>query len=237
MRRRRRHCIGFLWKKLEGICDLRGGGVQVLMLDNHLLAADKPGGLLTQPSGSSEDSLESQAKAWLKDKFSRPGSVFLEAVHRIDKPVCGIVMFARSSKGLSRMNQSVRDGFVRKVYRARVSGRVKHSNGHLENFLIHDEYRARVVSADMPGARLACLSFKVLETGASESLLEILLETGRYHQIRVQLAHMGHPVLGDVKYGSKLPWKKDTIALQHFQLTFPHPVGGREITLQSEFRL
>lgn len=207
------------------------------MLDNHLLAADKPGGLLTQPSGSIEDSLESQAKAWLKQEFNRPGNVFLEAVHRIDKPVSGIVLFARSSKGLSRLNAAVRDGLVRKVYRARVEGRMKQSSGNLEDFLIHDEHRARVVPAGMPGARLACLSYKVLETGANGSLLEIVLETGRYHQIRVQLAHLGHPILGDVKYGSKLPWKKDTIALQHFQLTFPHPVGGSNITLQSEFRI
>lgn len=211
--------------------------VQVLMLDNHLLAADKPGGLLTQPSGSNEDSLEAQAKAWLKEELNRPGNVFLEAVHRIDKPVCGIVLFARSSKGLSRMNQAVREGLVRKVYRTRVEGRVKRSSGHLENFLIHDEYRARVVPAGVPEARLACLSYRVLEAGENASLLEIVLETGRYHQIRVQLAHLGHPILGDVKYGSKLPWKKDTIALQHFELTFPHPVGGREMTLQSKFTL
>ncbi|NMA19560.1 MAG: RNA pseudouridine synthase [Lentisphaerae bacterium] len=212
--------------------------LQILMLDNHLLALDKPAGLLTQPSGSSEDSLESHAKAWLKEHFNRPGNVFLEAVHRIDKPACGIVLFARSSKGLSRLNAAVRDRLVRKVYRCRVEGRLKQSAGRLEDFLLHDEHRSRVVSEGTPGARLACLSYKVLETGANGSLLEIILETGRYHQIRVQLAHLGNPILGDVKYGStKSHWQKDAIALQHFQLTFPHPIGGREITLQSEFRI
>ena len=211
--------------------------MQILLLDNHLLALDKPGGLLTQPSAGNEKSLENQAKDWLKKEFSRPGNVFLEAVHRIDKPACGIVLFARSSKGLSRLNQSVRNRLVGKVYRARVEGIVRQKKGHLENFLVHDDYRARVVSAEMPGARLATLSYTLMESGSNESLLEIILETGRYHQIRVQLAHLGHPLLGDRKYGASMPWQKDCIALQHYRLTFPHPIGGKEITLHSQLNI
>jgi 23S rRNA pseudouridine1911/1915/1917 synthase len=211
--------------------------MQVLMLDNHLLALDKPGGLLTQPSAGNEESLENQAKDWLKKEFNRPGNVFLEAVHRIDKPVCGIVLFARSSKGLSRLNQSLRDRLVGKVYRARVEGIVRQNKGRLEDFLIHDDYRARVVSAGMPGARLASLSYTLVEADTNASLLEIVLETGRYHQIRVQLAHLGHPVLGDRKYGATMPWRKNSIALQHCRLTFPHPIGGKEITLHSQLRI
>jgi 23S rRNA pseudouridine1911/1915/1917 synthase len=211
--------------------------MQILMLDNHLLAVDKPGGLLTQPSGSDGDSLEKQVKAWVKEKFNRPGNVFLEAVHRIDKPVCGIVLFARSSKALSRMNQSVRNRLVGKVYRARVEGKMRRNKERLENFLIHDAFRARVVSAETPEARLASLSYTVLQAGSNASLLEIILETGRYHQIRAQLAHLGNPVLGDRKYGATTPWHQDGIALQHYRLTFPHPVGGKEITLHSQLRI
>ncbi|MFA6929325.1 MAG: RNA pseudouridine synthase [Lentisphaeria bacterium] len=211
--------------------------MHVLWLDNHLFALDKPGALLTQPSGGHEDSLETQAKAWLKQEFKRPGAVFLEAVHRIDKPVCGVVLFARSSKALSRLNQTIREGKSKKIYHARVEGRVKAVSARLENFLVHDDYRARVVSKEYSGARLASLSYTVLETSNTSSFLEIILETGRYHQIRVQLAQWGHPILGDRKYGAHTPWQKDAIALQHVCLTFPHPVGGQEISIQSKFKI
>lgn len=122
-----------------------------LFLDNHLLVLDKPWGLLTQPSGTAEDSLEAQGKAFLKERFQKPGAVFLEAVHRIDRAVGGVVLFARTSKALSRLNDAQRSGKLVKLYRARVSGQPQDAQGVLEDWLIHDDFQARLAAPNAPG--------------------------------------------------------------------------------------
>lgn len=206
----------------------------IIYVDNHLLCLDKPAGLLTQPSGTERDSLEAQGKAWLKEEFHKPGAVFLEAVHRIDAPVCGIVLFARTSKALSRLNESVRNGACSKDYRALVSGVPRVQSATLEDWLLHDEHCARIVPKGTAGAHSATLRYEVLEIrGNGTSLLAVHLETGRYHQIRAQLAHAGYPIVGDSKYGSRLPYQAGCIALQHYCLKAPHPVTKEMLTFTS----
>lgn len=199
--------------------------IEIIFEDNHLLVVNKPAGLLTQPSGTEQDSLEAQAKAYIKEKYQKPGNVFLEAVHRLDKPVSGIVVFAKTSKALSRLNESLRSKQAKKIYHAWVEGIPKQKEATLEHYLVHDDFIATIVSKEHPEAKLARLSYKLLESKENSSLLEITLETGRYHQIRAQLAAIGHPIVGDAKYGSKT--NRPEIALTHVQLEIVHPVTGQ----------
>ncbi len=208
--------------------------MDILLLDNHLLAAEKPGGLLTQPSGTAGDSLEGQAKEFLRQRFSKPGAVFLHAVHRLDRPASGIVLFARTSKALSRLNQASRQGEFGKIYLARVEGRPVRDCAVLEDWLLQAEFCSRVVAPGTAKARLSRLKYSLLRADRDSSLLEIALETGRYHQIRVQLAQLGHPVLGDYRYGARQSWRPEMIALQHYQFSFRHPISREEITLQAK---
>ncbi|MCR4573758.1 MAG: RluA family pseudouridine synthase [Lentisphaeria bacterium] len=212
--------------------------MDIIYIDNHLLAADKPHNLLTQPSGTDHDSLEAQAKLFVKNEFHKPGNVFLEAVHRIDRQACGIVLFARTSKALSRLAEQIRNGSCQKIYRAIVTGRLPKDEGDLEDWLIHDDFKAAVVPQKTIGAKRATLHYRLLEARPDNcSLLEIQLETGRYHQIRAQLAHAGCPILGDEKYGSMEPYKNGAIALQHARLTVLHPITKESITFEAKHHL
>lgn len=195
-----------------------------LFEDNHLLVLNKPAGLLTQPSGTDQDSLEQQAKDWLKKVYQKPGNVFLEAVHRLDKPVSGVVVFGKTSKALARLNASMRAKQTRKIYWAWVEGFPPAETGRLEHVVIHDDFHAQVVTADHPNGKLACLTFRLLERRKDRSLIEIELETGRYHQIRLQFATIGCPVWGDRKYGSRQMYDPAAIALHHRRLELSHPI-------------
>jgi 23S rRNA pseudouridine1911/1915/1917 synthase len=201
--------------------------------DNHLLVLNKPAGLLTQPSGTENDSLEQQAKAWIKEVYQKPGGVFLEVVHRLDKPVSGIVVFGKTSKALTRLNASIRAKQTRKIYWAWVEGSLQADEGHLENFLIHDDFHAKVVDAGHPEGKKACLSYRVLQRKKERTLLEIELQTGRYHQIRLQLATSGHPIWGDRKYGGRSNYEPDAIALHHLRLQIPHPISQVWLTFEA----
>ena len=193
--------------------------MELIDYDNHLLALKKPAGIATQPD------FHEMAKAWAKEFFKKPGNIFLEPIHRLDKPVSGIVLFARTSKALSRLNEAMRKGQMQKVYLAWVEGIVE-ERGTLEHFLVHGDFRSFVD----PQGKKAILHFRRLETKEECSFVEIVLETGRYHQIRAQFAAIGHPICGDQKYGAKK--EKKRIALHHYQLTFPHPVQEREVTFR-----
>ena len=209
--------------------------LSIVYVDNHLLCLDKPGGLLTQPSGTDRDSLEARGKAWLKEEYHKPGAVFLEAVHRIDTPVCGLVLFARTSKALSRLNEAIRNGDCTKEYRALVAGVPKTPMAELRNWLTHDDHLAHVVPLGTPEAHLAVLRYEIIERRKNgTTLLKVMLESGRYHQIRAQLAHAGVPIVGDAKYGSPLPYHPGCIALQHFRLTVPHPVSKQMMVFDSK---
>ena len=212
--------------------------MQPLFLDNHLLVLDKPGGLLTQPSGTDGDSLERQAKQYIAETFQKPGAVFLEAVHRIDKAACGIVLFARTSKALSRLNDTMRRNLCRKTYRAILQGIPPQQKGTLEDWLVHDDFHAEVVAPKTQGARLCRLDYTVLKTlQGGRCLVEINLQTGRYHQIRAQFAHRRCPIVGDVKYGAPKAFQDGAIALQHFRLTTPHPTRDEVVTAESRIDL
>lgn len=206
---------------------------KILYEDNHLLAVEKPAGWLTQPSGTDQDSLEEYCKRWLKEKYNKPGNVYLMAVHRIDKPVSGIVLFAKTSKALSRLNESMRSKKTKKIYFALVEGTPKQEEAVIEHFLVHGEFQAHVVQAESDQAKLARLHYRVLKQVDRHTLLEITLETGRYHQIRAQLSAIGHPILGDEKYGSREPFTKGCIALHHGHLEIPHPTLDKWLCLDS----
>lgn len=175
---------------------------RVVYLDNHLLVALKPAGLLTQKTDAVDESLEEDLKKYLKEKFHKPGAVFLHAVQRLDKPVSGLVLFARTSKALSRLNAALRNKQIKKYYQALVEGHLEKKEGTLKHWLVHGSHRAEIASEKKANAKLAVLHFKVLKTIKQNSLVEIELETGRYHQIRAQFAAIGHPIVGDAKYRS-----------------------------------
>lgn len=205
---------------------------QILYEDNHLLVVYKTGGMLTQPSGTEQNNLEDICKLWIKETYGKPGNVFLEAVHRLDKPVNGIVVFARTSKALSRLNSSIRQQKFHKVYHAVVEGIIQEPEGTLEHYLVHDEYQSRVVAKTTPQAKLCRLHYRLLRSNNLNSLLEIDLETGRYHQIRAQLAAVGHPIVGDTKYKSREVYLPNAIALLHSALKFPHPTLDKLIEIE-----
>lgn len=201
---------------------------EIIFLDNHLLVIDKPCGWLTQPSPECFESLETWGKKFLKEKFDKKGNVFLEAAHRLDKVASGIVLFARTSKALSRIQESLREGQWKKTYLALVEGHFAKKADVLEDFLTHDEFHA---TKSLHGKK-AILSYKVLQESADQSLLEIDLQTGRYHQIRIQLSSRGHPIIGDHKYGSRTFFAKNGIALQHQSLEMIHPVTREKIVFE-----
>lgn len=189
--------------------------MQILFVDNHLLIVDKPAGLSTQPD------LVEMARGWIKKEFSKPGNVFLEPAHRLDKPVSGIVLFARTSKALERLNEMMRKREIVKVYHAWVEGTPSKPEDTLEHFLIHGDHKAIVSSPSHPDAKKAILSYRILETRGERTLLEVVLETGRYHQIRAQFSAIGHPICGDMKYGSR---SNGSLSLRHVKMQFKHPV-------------
>lgn len=199
--------------------------LDIIYQDNHQLVVNKPAGLLTQPSGTENDSLEENAKLWIKQVYNKPGNVFLHAVHRLDKPVSGIVLFARTSKALSRLQESMRQKQSIKQYVALVEGKFAEKEGVLQHNLVHDEHKARLAHSGEE-SKIARLHYRLKEEVNDLSLLEITLETGRYHQIRVQLSAAGHPIVGDSKYGSRFPYMPGAIALHHHRLQIPHPITG-----------
>ncbi len=199
--------------------------IRVLYEDNHLLVCDKPPALLTQDSGTGAENLEDQAKAWLKEKYQKPGAVYLHAVHRLDRQVSGIVLFAKTSKALKRLQEAMRKREIEKVYHARVEGSLTPPEGRLDHHWIHQSHRADVHLAPFPGSKPVGLRYKTLGDGR----IELTLETGRYHQIRAQLACAGVPILGDKKYGAQETYRGKGIALRHVRMTLKHPVGAERM--------
>lgn len=198
----------------------------VLYLDNHLLIVNKPAGLLTQPTENSSDSLEERAKAYIKERFEKPGAVYLHAVHRLDKPVSGIVLFARTSKALSRLQEQQRNREIQKVYFALVDQEPKDKSGELKHKLLHGSHKAEVSE----NGKEAILRYRVV----GKNLLRIELVTGRYHQIRAQLAAIGSPIVGDKKYGSHKSCAEGQIALHHGEMTFVHPTTKKGISISKQ---
>ncbi len=208
--------------------------LDVLYEDNHLLVVNKPAMLPTMGVASSRPSLLSIAKGYIADKFDKPGKVYLGVVSRLDAPVTGVVLLARTSKAASRLTAAFRDREVQKEYWAVVSGTPDPPQGTLEHYLRKDERHRKmhVTNSAAAEARLARLVYEVRAERGELSLLEVQLETGRKHQIRVQLAKLGHPVIGDRKYGSASEFPLG-IALHSRRLQIEHPVRKQPMQFEA----
>lgn len=209
--------------------------LEILYEDNHCLAVVKPAGCLSTHYEGKEETLDRLVKAYLKEKYSKPGNVFVGVVHRLDRPVSGVLLFARTSKGAARLAQQFREGSIEKIYWAVIEGEWPQLAGSLEDWLRKDEQagRVEVVSPRTEGARQALLHFQRRATYHGLSWLELRPQTGRTHQLRVQLAHRGCPIYGDARYGGVHTFDR-AIALHARSLTFLHPVRYEPITLTAE---
>lgn len=193
-----------------------------LYLDNHLLVVVKPAGMLSQEDRTGDLDLVTAAKAYLKARFDRPGNVFVGLVHRLDRPVSGVMVLARTSKAAARLSEQFRTRTVAKHYLALVEGTLAGS-GRRTDWLIKADEAVRVVPPGTPGAREATLSWSARWTDGRRSLVRVRLETGRAHQIRVQLAARGHPIVGDRRHGATSDWRRGAIALHAAALEVEHP--------------
>jgi len=205
----------------------------VLYVDNHLLAVYKPSGLLVQGDRTGDPCLLDLAKQWIKVRYHKPGQVFLAMVHRLDRPVAGVVLFARTSKAAGRLSRQFRERTVEKRYLAVVQGVVRQEADRLIDHLERRDRLSRVVANPTKESREARLRYGLLGEDGQNSLLRITLETGRRHQIRIQLAAMGHPILGDLRYGADQPLPGKQIALLARHLSVAHPTLGTRLTLIS----
>jgi 23S rRNA pseudouridine1911/1915/1917 synthase len=208
--------------------------LEILYEDNHCLAVNKPAGLLSQGDYSGDASLVELAKADLKTRFQKPGNVYVGLVHRLDRPVSGVVLLARTSKAAERLSAQFRAGTIEKTYLAWVEGVVSEESGEWVDYLVKDAVR-NVVEAGEPGGggKEAVLEFRTLERQMRSTLLELRPRTGRSHQLRVQLASRGWPIVGDRKYGASGSLRAAAgglrIALHASRLGFSHPTQKRWI--------
>jgi len=199
--------------------------LEPVYIDNHLLVVVKPPGLLSQADETGDMDLLSLWKAYLKQRFEKPGGVFLGLVHRIDRPASGLMVLARTSKAASRLSRQFKQRAVGKDYVAAVEGRPQ-EEGTLVDYLLKQDRRVRVVTADEPGALYAELELSIRSGDAENTLVAVRLRTGRPHQIRVQLASRGTPIVGDFKYGARTELDGRNLALHAHHLSFEHPVRG-----------
>ncbi len=208
---------------------------EILFEDNHCLAVAKPAACLSTHFEGKEETLDRAVKQYLKDKHQKPGNVFLGVVHRLDKAVSGVLLFARTSKAAARLSEQFREGTIEKVYWAIVEGQLQKSAGSLEDWLRKDEQNRRVdvTTAHAAGAKQGALALCAKGSHGDLTWLEVRPQTGRTHQLRVQLAHHGHPIFGDARYGSVHTFGQ-AIALHARSLTFLHPIRYEPVTLTAE---
>ena len=209
----------------------RYGNVDILYEDNHILVVNKPAGMLSQGDKTGDDSILDVLKAYIKEKYHKPGNVFLGSVHRLDRPVSGVMVFARTSKALTRLTKALKERKIKKRYYAIVEGVVKDTEGKLVHHLLKDKGNNTVKAFAREGknTKEAALNYKVKGVAGGFTLLDIDLITGRPHQIRVQLAAALFPIAGDVKYGSKHRFADKNICLHSYNLSFMHPVRKEEM--------
>lgn len=207
---------------------------EILYEDNHIIVAIKPAGVLSQADGSDAPDMLTLLKDFIKIKYNKPGNVYLGLLHRLDRPVSGVMVFAKTSKAASRINEQIRSRKMIKRYRAVVEGRFKSSKGRFENYCTKDsrtnntKVTAKPISKE---SKLSVLEYEVIDSSAYKgkdiTLVDIHLETGRSHQIRTQMEYSGHPLLGDARYGTGI--YKGDICLESYKLGFNHPTTGEYI--------
>jgi 23S rRNA pseudouridine1911/1915/1917 synthase len=209
--------------------------LDVLYEDNHCLAIAKPAGVPSTHYDGGEETIDRTVKAYLKAKYQKPGNVFLGIVHRLDKPTSGVLLFARTSKSAARLAEQFREGAIEKIYWAVIEGDLPQPAGTLEDWLRKDETEGRVlvVSPEATGAKRALVHYHRKTGYGGLTLLELRPQTGRTHQLRVQLSRRGHPIVGDFKYGSETPFAPG-IALHAHRLTFLHPTLHEPVTVTAE---
>ena len=205
---------------------------KVIYVDNHIIAVIKPTGLLTQTDRNGDESLIDQTRQWIKKKYNNPNNIFVSLVHRLDRNVSGVVLLARTSKAASRLCKQFREGTTKKYYRAIVLGKLKQARATLVHYLRKGKsLKATVFPRETPTAKRSELSYEVIDLLGENTLVEVILSTGRFHQIRAQMAFIGHPIMGDIKYGASIPLLNQEIALYACKLVFNHPISNEEITL------
>jgi 23S rRNA pseudouridine1911/1915/1917 synthase len=205
----------------------------ILYEDNHLLIVNKHCGDLVQSDPDGTEAIEDQIKAMIKIRDHKPDAVFLGVVHRIDRPVSGAVIFAKSSKALARLNEMIRLGEIKKSYWAITESRPAEEEGELRHWIARDpkSNRSRAHVRPKGDAKEALLNYTVLGASTNYTLLEVDLKTGRHHQIRAQLSAIGCSIKGDLKYGAKRSNKDGGISLHSRRVEFAHPVGGKLISV------
>lgn len=203
----------------------------VLYEDNHIIIVNKTVSEIVQGDKTGDKPLSETVKEYLKEKYSKPGNVFCGVTHRLDRPVSGIVVFAKTSKALPRLNNMFRDKEIKKTYWAIVKNTPKETEGTLRHYLVRNEKQNKsyAYDAEKPNSKLAILRYKLIARSDKYNLLEIDLETGRHHQIRVQLAKIGCPIKGDLKYGAERSNPDGGISLHARTISFIHPVSKQLI--------
>ena len=205
----------------------------VVYEDNHIIVVNKTASEIVQGDKTGDTPLSETVKEYIKTKYNKPGNVFLGVTHRLDRPVSGLVVFAKTSKALSRLNDMFRLGEVKKTYWAIVKERPKELEGELTNWLLRNEKQNKSYAylKEVPNSKKAILRYKLIGHSENYHLLEVDLQTGRHHQIRCQLAKMGCPIKGDLKYGSPRSNPDGSICLHARKVQFIHPVSKEEISL------
>lgn len=211
--------------------------LQVLYEDNHLIAVNKPAGLGVQGDASGDMHLLDVVEEYLRSKYNKPGKAFVGLIHRLDRPVSGVVLLAKTSKGLTRMNEQFRKKETIKVYHALSEFEIQPAQGELKHYLAKDSKTHRALTYLKPkaGAKEAVLNYALKKKTASGFLYEVRLETGRFHQIRAQLKKAGAPLLGDLKYGAKTALEDRSIGLHARSLEFQHPVTKEKVKIVAPY--
>ena len=209
--------------------------MQVLYEDNHIIIVNKESGEIVQGDKTGDVPLSDIVMKYIKETHAKPGAVFLGVVHRLDRPVSGVVVFAKTSKALTRLNNMFRDGEIHKTYWALCSNRPEKIEGELDNWLVRNEKQNKsyVYDKEKPNAKRARLHYQVIGATDRYTLIEVHLMTGRHHQIRSQLAHIGCPIKGDLKYGAKRSNPDGSISLLARRVEFIHPVSKEKIIVEA----
>ncbi|MBS2211881.1 RluA family pseudouridine synthase [Carboxylicivirga mesophila] len=207
--------------------------LDILYEDNHIIAVNKSSSDIVQGDKTGDETLNDKVKAYIKKKYNKPGDVFLGVVHRLDRPVSGVVLFARTSKALSRLNKMFQDKQVKKTYWALVAELPEEDSGRLVHYILKNSEKNKSYAFPKPraGAKEAILNYRLISGLKNYYMLEVDLETGRHHQIRCQLAKIGCPIRGDLKYGFPRSNKDGSISLHARKIEFEHPVKKEPITI------